>query len=179
MTVRSTNIFILLSFFAALLSFSTAAQDTKVLYRLGSGDQVRVIVFGEENLSGIYKVGDEGYIAMPLIGGVMAQGLTVSELEVAIEGELKPDYLKNPQVSIEVLNYRPFYILGEVNNPGSYSFISGITVIEAVALAGGFTYRARKSKVYIKRTGNEEEEIFSVNEFIMPGDVIRVRERIF
>jgi len=172
----------LLSIFLALgllLPFTAAAQD-RAEYQLDAGDTVRVNVFGEENLSGDFQVGNEGSVAIPLIGSVKAQGLTISELEVAIEDALQPDYLKNPQVSVDVLNYRPFYILGEVNQPGSYPFVSGMTVIEAVAMAGGFTYRARTKEVYVQRTGSGEEEIlFSVNDIIMPGDVIRVRERIF
>lgn len=163
----------------AFLLASAHAQE-RAEYTLDAGDTVRVNIFGEENLSGDFQVGNEGDVAIPLIGDVRAVGLTLSELELAIEDELSPDYLINPQVSIEVLNYRPFYILGEVNEPGSYPFVSGITVIEAVAMAGGFTYRARTKEVYIQRAGGGAEEILiSISEYIMPGDVIRVRERIF
>ena len=172
-------LYCLLVLVAGSFAFPAGARESHQQYSLGPGDQLRVNVFGEETLSGIYQVGDEGVVAMPLIGSVVAEGLTLNQLEDAIENQLKPDYLKDPQVSIEVLNYRPFYILGEVNDPGGYPFVSGMTVLEAVALAGGFTYRAKTSKVYIRRANGQEEELAGINEVVLPGDIIRVRERIF
>ncbi|MEE8296010.1 MAG: polysaccharide biosynthesis/export family protein [Sphingomonadales bacterium] len=173
------NIFFFLTLMAVFLSGAASAKDNHQQYRLGSGDEIRINVFGEITLSGKFLVGDEGVVAMPLIGGIQAEGLTVQELENAIKAKLKPDYLKNPRVSVEVLNYRPFYILGEVNSPGSYPFVSGMTVLEGVALAGGFTYRAKKGKVYIRRAGSQDEVLILVTEIVLPGDIITIRERIF
>ncbi|MBI1180351.1 MAG: polysaccharide export protein [Alphaproteobacteria bacterium] len=150
-------------------------------YTLGPGDEIRVTVFGEPDLSGQFKVGSEGTISLPLIGQVAALGRTTSEIEKSIVDKLSPDYVKDPNVSIEVLTYRPFFIMGEVNKPGSYAYVNGMTVLEAVALAGGFTYRAKTGEVYIKRTvdGNTTETLEPVESTVLPGDVIRVRERYF
>lgn len=154
-----------------------AAQDD---YHLGTGDRVRVQVFGEDDLSGEFKVGDTGKIAMPLIGEVSAAGLTASQLEAAVIEMLRPDYLISPSVAVEVMNYRPFFIMGEVRSPGSYPYVNGISVLEAVALAGGFTYRARQNEVYITRGSSDDSEaLFPVDSQVLPGDVIRVRERFF
>ena len=118
---------------------------------------------------------------MPLIQHVQAAGSTLAELEVAITNKLKPDFLKNPRVSVEVLNYRPFYILGEVKNPGSYPYVNGMAVINAVALAGGYTYRARENKVTITRAGDAERMSLPATHVtvVLPGDVIEVPERFF
>ncbi|MCH7806655.1 MAG: polysaccharide export protein [Proteobacteria bacterium] len=179
MKMQLKALYYLLALMAGSFAFPAGALDSQQQYRLGSGDELRINVFGEETLSGDFQVGARGVVAMPLVGGVPALGLTINQLEAAIENKLKPDYLKNPQVSVEVLNYRPFYILGEVNDPGGYPFVSGMSVLEAVALAGGFTYRAKTSKVYIRRASNQKEELISITEVVLPGDIIRVRERIF
>ncbi len=150
-------------------------------YRLGTGDQIRVTVFGHEDLSGAFEVSSNGEIALPLIGKVVALEHTLREVESAIVGKLKPDYLKNPQVSVEVLNYRPFYIIGEVKNPGSYPYVSGMRILNAVAIAGGFTYRARESKLLITRAKNPKGKSEPANQttLVLPGDVIEVPERFF
>jgi protein involved in polysaccharide export with SLBB domain len=153
-----------------------------VEYRLGSGDKLRISVFGEDTLSGEFLVpGGAGLIAFPLIGDVQAAGLTVNELQAEIESKLKPDYLKDPHVSIEVLNYRPFYILGEVMKPGEYPYTSGLTVLNAVATANGFTYRANTHKVYIKRANSTKEKQYPLDAttVVQPGDTIRIGERFF
>jgi len=151
-------------------------------YRLGAGDKVRISVFGEDSLSGEFLVpGGAGTIAYPLIGDVKAAGLTVSELQAEIEGKLRPDYLKNPQVSIEVLNYRPFYIMGEVTRPGEYPYTNGLTVLNAVATANGFTYRANTHRVYIRRANSTAEVELQLDQTtpVQPGDTIRIGERFF
>ena len=113
----------------------TSAKAQEAIYRLDAGDRVRVTVFGHEDLSGNFEVDGAGRLSLPLIQHVRAAGSTLAELEEAITNKLKPDFLKNPRVSVEVLNYRPFYILGEVKNPGSYPYVNGMAVINAVALA--------------------------------------------
>jgi protein involved in polysaccharide export with SLBB domain len=151
-------------------------------YRLGSGDRVRITVFGEKELSGEFAVSDRGTVSMPLIGDVHAAGKSLREFEVQIVRQLKPGYLRNPKVSVEVINFRPFYIIGEVQKPGSYPYVAGMTVMQAVALAGGFTHRARESSVVIRRAlrgGGQREEEAGPTAPVFPGDTVRVKERFF
>ena len=165
-----------------VLSVAVAsAQGDQKGYRLGTGDKVKVTVFGHENLSGESDIDGTGNLALPLIQTVKASGLTVQELERSIVAKLSPDYLKNPRVSVEVLNNRPFFILGEVQKPGSYPYVSDMTVVTAVALAGGFTYRADSDEVYITRTTDKGKTKQSAdqNTPVLPGDVIEVPERFF
>jgi polysaccharide export outer membrane protein len=139
-------------------------------------------VFGEESLTGEFLVpGGDGTISFPLIGDVKAGGLSVGELQTEIEAKLKDGYLKLPHVSIEVLNYRPFYILGEVTKPGEYPYTNGLTVLNAVATANGFTYRADTRHVFIKRANspNEQELPLTSETAVAPGDTIRIKERFF
>ena len=149
-------------------------------YHLGSGDRVRVTVMDQPNLTGEYRVDGAGRIAYPLIGSIEARGMTARELEEKITAGLKPDYLANPSVSVEVVNPRPFYVLGEVRNPGSYPYVEGMTVLNAVAIAGGFTYRARDEDFYVTRATNPAlKQAAGPATRVTPGDVITVRERYF
>ena len=122
-----------------------------------------------------------GAISLPLVGQVEALGLTTPELESKIVETLDGDYILNPRVSAEVINYRPYYILGEVGSPGEYPYTSGLTVLNAVAAAGGFTYRANKKVVYIKsvEAGDAQTYTLDTNTAVKPGDTIRIGERIF
>jgi polysaccharide export outer membrane protein len=166
------------------IEVSTAAlsrADEPLAYTLGSGDKVKITVFGHEDLSGEFEVDGSGNISLPLIRNVPAQGRTLAQLEQAIIDRLVPDFLKNPSVSVEVLNYRPFYIFGEVKEPGSYPYVNGMTVVNAIALAGGYTYRARENKVKIVR-GNDPSKApqpATHDTLVLPGDVIEVPERFF
>ena len=162
----------------------TAASETTrkaTEYVLGSGDQLRVIVFGEDNLSGEFVIDSRGYISMPLIGEVEAGQKTIREFQRSVEAKLLDGYLKDPRVSAEMLNFRPYYILGEVTTSGEYPFSNGLTVLNAVATAGGFSYRANTKVVYIKRAGeqNEIQYPLTVSTAVQPGDTIRVAERLF
>ena len=150
-------------------------------YRLGSGDKVRVITFGEESLSGEFFVGGSGKVSIPLVGELPALGLTAREFQASVETALKEGYLKEPRVSVEILNYRPFYILGEVEKPGTYPYTSGLSVVNAVATAGGYTYRANTKRVFIKRPDSDKEEEYPLesNTPVAPGDTIRIAERFF
>ncbi len=150
-------------------------------YRLGAADKVRITVFGEQDLTGEFLVSGAGRISMPLIGEVPAVGLTVAELQTAIEAKLADGYMKMPRVSAEVLNYRPFYILGEVKKPGEYPYTNKLTVLKAVATAEGFTYRANTRRVFIKRAEAADEAEFPLNQEteVEPGDTIRIAERFF
>lgn len=165
---------------------TSAPDDTTMLsdpnYKLGSGDLIRVIVYGQPDLSGEFHVDGNGKVALPLVGAVEAGGKSVSQFEKSIAGALQPDYLHNPRVSVEVLSYRPFYIVGEVRNPGNYPYTDGMTVINAVAMAGGFTYRAKDDDFTISRSNNSpdaEAEEANQNTKVHPGDVITVPERWF
>lgn len=148
-------------------------------FRLDTGDKVRITVFGHEDLSGEFEVDPTGRISMPLIQDVQASGLTPAELENGIVGALQPDYLKNPRVTVELLTFKPFYILGEVEKPGSYDYVNGMTILESVALAGGFTYRAKHKKMTIVRASDPEKKKIpaTVETRVLPGDVIEVPER--
>lgn len=150
-------------------------------YPLGPGDKLRVTVFNEPSLTGEYSVTSQGTIAFPLIGSVDATGLTTDTLSKAVEAKLEQGYLKAPRVSTEVLNFRPYYILGEVNKPGEYTFSNGLTIEQAVAAAGGFTYRANRKTVFLKRQSAGEKRVNLRMEAVqvLPGDTIRVGERYF
>lgn len=150
-------------------------------YRLGAGDKVRVTTYGEASLTGQFDVSGSGMIALPLVGEVMARGLTTTELQASIATALKDGYLRDPRVSVEVLTYRPFYILGEVTRPGEYPYSSGLTVLNAVATANGFTYRANTKHVLIRRAGEATEHDYPLTGTIpvTPGDTIRIKERLF
>ena len=151
------------------------------IYRLGTGDRLRLNVFGEDNLSGEFVVGGAGTVSLPLIGEVQATGKSPAELKTDIEAALADGYLKAPRVNIELLNYRPFFVLGEVANSGEYPYSEDMTVLNAVATAGGFTYRANKKAVFIKRAGAAAEERFALTATtpVQPGDTIRIGERLF
>ena len=170
--------------YAAAPTASASAEQAGVdqgslAYRLGSGDKLRVGVFGEPDLSGEFDVTGNGNVSLPLIGQVKATGLTISEFEAAIRDKLTDGYLTNPKVTVEVLNYRPFYIMGEVDKPGEYPYTDGMTVLNAVAVAGGFTYRANDGQVYITRGGGEKAYQVGQSVRVLPGDIVRVPERFF
>lgn len=151
-------------------------------YRLGPGDAVRLITFGEEPLTGEFRVADGGTIALPLVGSVRAAGLTPHELERAVADALRRGaVLRNPSVSAEVIAYRPIFVLGEVNRPGQYPYQPGMTVVTAVAVAGGFTYRAVEDYASVLRTtnGTALEGKAPRQAFVQPGDVVTVFERRF
>jgi polysaccharide export outer membrane protein len=150
-------------------------------YQLGSGDLLKITVFNQEDLSGEYTINGGGQISLPLIGTINAKNLTAKQVEQGIINKLKPDYLLNPRVSVQVLNYRPFYILGEVKEPKSYPYVDGMTYLNAVAIAGGYTYRAKKDHVMVIRMNDPQKRELTLNmdEKVLPGDVIHVEERFF
>lgn len=172
-------IFFVLSVFASW-THVTLAIEIENQYRLGIGDRIKLTIFRHNDLSGEFVINGAGQLSLPLIRIVKAKDLTLTELEQAITSKLKPDYLINPRVSIEVLNYRPFYIVGEVKNPGSYPYVNGMTVINAVAMAGGYTYRAKKQEAFISSAKlNKKKRPVEPDALILPGDVIEVPERFF
>ena len=157
------------------------ARPVATDYRLGPGDRLRVAVFGVDTLGGEFEVPGTGKVSLPLIGETPVAGLTILQLQSNIETALKDGYVKDPHVSVQVLNYRPFYILGEVNKPGEYPYTDRLTVLNAVAEAGGFTYRAR-TRIFQRRhieSGGEATERLTADSQVQPGDTIRIKERSF
>jgi protein involved in polysaccharide export with SLBB domain len=163
-----------------LIARPAPADDTKG-YALGAGDKVRITVYNEPDLSGEYEVNGQGVLSVPLIGQVAVIGKTTFEVQALLTQRYGKDYLVNPSVTVEVMNYRPFFILGEVNHPGSYPYQNGMTVINAVALAGGYTARANHDRIKVKHSSDKSSEGLDVKEdtTVLPGDVIEVAERFF
>lgn len=156
------------------------ADDTNG-YTLGAGDTLRITVFGQENLSGEFTIEPNGMVSFPLIKEVPAAGMTARELEKTLTSELSPDYVVDARVTVEVINYRDMYILGEVQLPGKYDYVPNMTVLQAVAIAGGYTYRADESGAEITRHVKGALKTFTVNEKTMlkPGDTIVIKRRWF
>ena len=179
--LRSVSFCALALILIASCGVPLAAQAQGTAYRLGTGDKVRVTVYNEPTLSGDFDVNDQGVVSLGLIGPVGIGGKTLSEAAALITDKYGKDYLVNPRVNIEVLNYRPFFILGEVKNPGSYPYVNGMTVVNAVALAGGYTPRANHERIYVKRAADPKagEQAAHEDNVILPGDVVRVAERFF
>lgn len=174
-------LFVCLASVVIVLSMVRPGAADDAAYRLGSGDKIRVTVYNEPDLSGDFEVSGQGDVALPLIGQVHVANHTITEVETVVTEKYGKDYLVNPRVNVEVLNYRPFFILGEVKTPGSYPYVNGMTVLNAVALAGGYTNRANHDRIYIKRAANPKAGEQEVKEEspVLPGDVIRVAERYF
>ena len=157
-------------------------QYTSEGYHLGGGDKLRIITFSVPDLTGEFIVDDQGNIALPLVGVVPADGLTPEQLGQKIRDELKnKNLIANPSVSVQVVAYRPVFVLGEVNKPGMYPYQPGMTMLTAVAIAGGFTYRAVEDYAADVRTANGKVIRGNVtpNSFIAPGDVLKVYQRRF
>ncbi len=182
------------SLFLALLLGLTAACSGNIppladapaeppQYRMVAGDQMRITILDEEALSGQHTVTSEGDISFPLLGDIVAAGKTVGEFRSELVQRLSPDYLVDPRISIEILNYRPVYVLGEVERAGEFKYAPELTVTQAVALAGGYTYRADRSRVFVRRAGQPQEVTYELSSerpvYLSPGDTIRVGERYF
>lgn len=151
-------------------------------YVLDTGDKVKVTVFQEDDLSGEFVIDGSGNVMLPMVGQFPAAGRTLTQFSTALSQTLiDKKYLVNPRVTAEVTNYRPFTILGEVNKPGQYPFENGMTALNAVAIAGGFTYRAEQRTVMVRRKGAPREQELPADDRtrIFPGDTVRVDERIF
>jgi polysaccharide export outer membrane protein len=158
-------------------NFSSTLND----YRIGSGDQLRITVFGQDDLTGEYKVDGLGRISMPLISQVEVGGTTTGDVERLVEARLRQGFLRDPHVSVEVLTFRPFFVLGEVQTAGQYPYVNGMTVQNAIAIGGGYTTRANTGEVIVTRqtTGGPVTVRVAPTEAVLPGDTIYVRERWF
>lgn len=160
---------------------ATAPADAAP-YFLGAGDKVRITVYGEPNLTGEYNITTAGDISFPLIGNIKVVGQTIQQVQELLRTRLAGGYLLDPRVSAEVLTYRPYYILGEVGRPGQYPYAAGMTVQQAVATAGGFTYRANTRRAFVKRALDTTEKKVDLRGGpvpVSPGDTIRIGERFF
>ena len=158
-----------------------AVADTDGPYLLDTGDKLRVFVYGQPNLSRIYTVDHGGWITVPLIGGVKSRGVTTFDLERTLKAKLGSQYVKDPHVTVDIQQNRPFFILGEVKTAGQYPYVSGMTVKTAVAIAGGYSERANERKVQITRRINGLVERLDVPDdyVVQPGDTLYIYERFF
>lgn len=173
-------------FFLSLLlavSLNSSADDTDS-YKLGAGDYISISVYGESDLSIQVRIGSSGSISYPFLGDVSVSGLTAKQLEEKILSGLKGPYLVDPNVTVSMLEYRPFYVNGEVKRPGSYAFQPGLTVDRAISIAGGFTDRASRSKINVERndsgvSGERTKKAVKLQDTILPGDVLTVEQSFF
>ena len=164
------------------LSYAVSAGAAELsTYRLGTGDQVYIHVLGEPDLTMTLRLSDAGTVSFPFLGELRALNITVGELEELIGEGLKGDYLIDPRISISVVGYRQFFISGEVQRPGGYDYAPGLTLRKAIALAGGFTERASKTRVKIISEGDPDNSAIQteLDEQISPGDIITISQRVF
>ncbi|MDI3325975.1 polysaccharide biosynthesis/export family protein [Pontibacterium granulatum] len=168
---------------AMLLVSPLSFAESKGLsdYPLGSGDLLSIQVFGEEDLSLEVRLSDAGTVSYPFLGELKVTGLSISQLGELVRSKLADGYLVNPSVNVTVLEYRQFFINGEVEKPGGYPYQPGLTLQKAVALAGGFTERASKSKMYVVPDGKEGEppRKLKLGSLVRPGDVVTIEESFF
>jgi polysaccharide export outer membrane protein len=156
-------------------------ESAAASYVLGPNDRIRLKVYGEPDIAGEYEIDSNGQVSIPLAGHIRAAGLTTRQLERSITSTLAKGIVRDPRVNVEIALYRPYYILGEVKKSGEYPYRLGLTVMDAVASAGGFTYRANENKVYLRRSGAGAEEVYGLDApiLVFPGDNIRIPERYF
>jgi len=149
--------------------------------RLQPGEKIHVTVYGESSLSSDYQIDPSGFLSLPLAGTIKAAGLTQAELEQALAKKFRSQYLRDPKVTVSVVEFRPFYIIGEIEKPGAYPYTSGLNALSAIAIAGGSTYRASRNSVYVQHPGEPDlrEYPLSTSVPVLPGDLIRVPQRYF
>src|SRR5665213_2825141 len=155
---------------------AAASQSALDNYQLGPGDKLRVIVYGEDDLGGTFDVDGGGFVSLPLIGQVKVAGYTAHQVEGAVTNKLADGFVNQPRVNVQVQQYRPFYVLGEVNKPGEYPYVNEMNVSNAVAVAGGYTLKAIESGFYVRRNGDPHEVYMSADSGakIYPGDIVRI-----
>ena len=157
------------------------ASDSYTTYELAPGDRIKIDIFNHVDLSGEFTLDADGRFSMPLIGTIDASDLNPLELEDLLVSKLKPDYLVNPRIFIQVMNSRLYYLIGEVSATGAFPYKADMTYLRAIANAGGYSYRAKQDVVYVIRGDDpEQNEIkLSVDEKVQHGDIIRIAERLF
>jgi len=162
------------------ISATTGASPLSAPYSLGPGDEIRVSVFNEPDLGVQQRVGADGSISVPLVGDINANGMSPQDLARALQDRFRGGFLRNPQVSVAIVTYRPFFIIGEVNNAGAFPYSPNLTIGRAIAIAGGFSRRASRGEVYVKRQGELTERAYptSASLSLSPGDTIRVGQSV-
>ena len=168
--------------FGPVVADGESAAPYNIASRLQAGDQLKVIIFGEDALSGLYEISPAGTVSMPLIGTIMAAGRTRADVENAITKKYASgNFLQQPKITVSVVSYQPFYVLGEVVRPGKFVYTSSVDVLSAVATAGGFTHRASRTSVLIRHEGQQVWREYSLAAPlpVAPGDLIRIPERYF
>ncbi|TLU64878.1 polysaccharide export protein [Thalassotalea litorea] len=172
---------LVITWLVLIASSVQAANIQAQEYRIDSGDKIAIDVYGEAELSRELLLNDSGKINYPFLGEITIQGLTLYQVEQKIHQGLKGDYLINPNVSVSIITYRPFFIDGEVKKPGGYPYQPGLTVAKAAALAGGFTERASLDKIYIVKSGLDDKTPKSIDQhtLIGPGDIISIKQSFF
>ncbi|MGI9288679.1 MAG: polysaccharide biosynthesis/export family protein [Pseudomonadales bacterium] len=175
------TIIILLLFGPLCGAQDESASNPAPSYKLGPGDKILVKVYGEEDLSVSIILAETGSFNYPFLGEIKAEGLTVAELEQVITKGLKGPYLRNPEVTVLIEEFRPFYLNGEVARPGGYPYRPGLTLDKAITLAGGLTERASRKKIVVLRpgTGGKEKLAIKLDDPVYPGDIITVRRSFF
>lgn len=160
---------------------ANVVEEISQAYTFSEGDIIGIKVFREPDLSSEYKVDADGFLSFPMIGKVKVAGLDADDVAKLLRDELKKGYLKKPDIMVSAVSYRPFSILGEVSSPGNYEFVEGFTVADAVAKAGGFTYRSNQKEVELLRRAENGwvKADANIGEIVKPGDIIYVRERLF
>lgn len=174
-------------FLIVMLFFQPVVNAENNIYRLGPGDLISISVYDEPDLSvDQIRIGMSGKLSFPLLGDVTVSGLTPEDFESELTGRLKGPYLVNPSVTVSIIEYRPFYVTGEVRKPGGYSFYPGMTVDRAISIAGGFTDRASKDKIFVEHDQSQEprgdtveSQRLLLSDTVLPGDVITVRQSFF
>lgn len=164
-----------------LLEPDTELAGTDATYTLNAGDKLKITVFNVPEITGEYALSPTGEIGLPLLGRFKASGLTADRLTELITAQLASGYVNNPKVTVEVTNFRPFYILGEINHPGEFPFKPTMTIEQAIAAAGGYTYRAARHSAHLRRAGGPDQLIKFGEKpiYVMPGDTIRIGVRYF
>jgi len=165
-------------FIFTIAPLSLIADETQK-YTLSTGDQVRIQVMGESDLSMTIRLDDDGIISYPFLGNIKVKGLSLGEVENKIKMGLQPDYLKKPEVNVSIIQYRPFFVRGQVNRSGNYPFQPGLTVQQAISIAGGFTERAAQNKIYIIRKNSRKKQRVNKNTYVQPDDTLIVEESFF
>ncbi len=160
---------------------ATLPSINQVEYRIGAGDTLRLTVFREESLSGEFQVNESGTMSLPLVGDIQAVGKTIPEFRTDLTALLGQEFVRDPNVTVSVVNYRPVYVLGEVENPGQYDYAENMTVFALVARAGGFTYRADQTIAMIRHENEPEERAYTLTSggAVLPGDTVRFVARYF
>ena len=178
---RTIGVWPPLTLFLWLAATAALAQPTDSVYRLGPGDRIIIKVFGEEDLSMDFRLNDSGRLNYPFLGELVVQGLTVTELEQRITRGLRDSYLRDPAVTVSIAEYRPFFLYGEVQKPGGIPYQPKLTVERAIALGGGFTERASRTKIEVVRASDPKHKPVRVelSDPVFPGDVITVKQSFF